>query len=246
MLERLQKVLANHQIASRRKCESIISEGRVTVNGQVVTELGTKVSSSDDIEVDGKKLFKQSYTYILMNKPRGIISSVSDDKGRKTVFDLLMKEDQEARLYPVGRLDYDTAGLLLMTNDGALTQKLTHPKHNVEKVYRVVCQGIISREAVKKLRTGVPIGGKHIVKGIQVRVIERRIPTKTSYIEITLVDGKYHQVKEMFASVGFPVQKLTRLRYAFLDLEGVKRGLYRHLKVHEVKKLFGYQFKLNR
>jgi 23S rRNA pseudouridine2605 synthase len=243
MLERLQKVLANHQIASRRKCEAIILEGRVKVNGQVVHELGTKVSSSDDIEVDGKKLFKQEYTYILMNKPRGIISSVSDEKGRKTVFDLLLKEDQNARVYPVGRLDFDTAGLLLMTNDGDLTQRLTHPKHYVDKVYRVVCHGIISREAVKQLRTGVRINEKHVVKGIQVRVLERRIPTKTSYVEITLVDGKYHQVKEMFAIVGFPVTKLTRLRYAFLDLEGVQRGLYRYLKVHEVKKLFGYQFK---
>ena len=243
MLERLQKVLANHQIASRRKCETIILEGRVKVNGHVITELGTKVSLSDDIEVDGKKLFKQAYTYVLMNKPRGIISSVSDEKGRKTVFDLLLKEDQESRLYPVGRLDYDTAGLLLMTNDGALTQKLTHPKHLVDKVYRVVCQGIISREAVKQLRTGVPIGGKHVVKGVSVRVLERRIQSKTSYIEITLIDGKYHQVKEMFASVGYPVTKLTRVRYAFLDLEGVQRGLYRYLKVHEVKKLFGYQYK---
>ncbi|HBD73933.1 MAG TPA: pseudouridine synthase [Acholeplasmataceae bacterium] len=243
MLERLQKVLANHQVASRRKCEALILEGRVKVNGNIVTELGTKVSASDYIEVDEKKIIKQAYTYILMNKPRGIISSVSDDKGRKTVFDLLNLEDQEARLYPVGRLDYDTAGILLMTNDGAFMQKMTHPKHQIDKVYRVVCQGIITRDAVKKLKTGVSIGGNHIVKGVDVHVLERRIPMKTSYVEIVLIDGKYHQVKEMFAAVGFPAIKLTRVKYAFLNLEGVKRGFYRYLKVHEVKKLFGYQFK---
>lgn len=240
MLERLQKVMANHHIASRRACEKMIIEGRVKVNGVVVTELGTKVTPHDTIFVDDQAISKKPKTYILMNKPSGTISTVSDDKQRKTVMDLLSKEDLDARIYPVGRLDYDTSGLLLLTNDGDLTLKMTHPKFHVDKTYMAVVEGIITKQAVKALKEGIKLPD-YIAKASYVKVHERRKNTKESLVEIVLTQGKNHQVKDMFSAVGFHVLKLTRTKFAFLTLDGVARGGYRHLKIHEIKKLYGYK-----
>jgi 23S rRNA pseudouridine2605 synthase len=232
--------MANHQVASRRKCEEIIVAGRVKVNGVVVKELGTKVSQKDEILVDDQPISKQPNTYILMNKPAGTISSANDEKNRKTVLDLLSPEDQKARVYPVGRLDYDTSGLIILTNDGDLTLKLTHPKFHVDKTYMAVVEGIITKQAVKTLRDGVRLPG-YTAKAAFVRVHERRSDTKESLVELVLTQGKNHQVKDMFSAVGFPVLKLTRTKLAFLTLDGVTRGGYRYLKIHEVKKLYGFQ-----
>lgn len=239
MLERLQKVMANHQVASRRKCEEMIVAGRVKVNGMIVRELGTKVSSKDDILVDDQPLVKQPKVYILMNKPSGTISTVKDEKNRKTVMDLLSPQDYAARVYPVGRLDYDTSGLLLLTNDGDLTLKMTHPKFHVDKTYMAVVEGIISKQAVKALKDGVKLPG-YTAKAAFVKVHERRSDSNESLVELVLTQGKNHQVKDMFSAVGFTVLKLTRTKFAFLTLDGVARGGYRYLKIHEVKKLFGY------
>ena len=239
-LERLQKVLAHHQVASRRASETLILEGRVKVNGEIIRELGTKVSEHDVILVDDKPIMKQALTYILMNKPNGTISSVQDEKGRKTVIDLLSKEDQDAHLYPVGRLDYNTSGLLLLTNDGTLTQKLTHPKFKVDKTYIAVVEGLMSRLAIKMLKSGVKLE-TYTATAYYAKVIETRKEQHETLVQIVLTQGKHHQVREMLEALGYPVKKLTRTQYAFLNLEGVQRGGYRHLKVHEVKKLYGYQ-----
>jgi 23S rRNA pseudouridine2605 synthase len=244
-LERLQKVLAHHQVASRRASEQLILDNRVKVNGEIVNVLGTKVSEYDIILVDDKPITKQPLTYFLMNKPNGTISSVKDEKGRKTVLDLLEKEDLDTHVYPVGRLDYNTSGLLLLTNDGELTQKLTHPKFKVDKTYMAVVDGLVSRLAVKTLKTGVKLE-TYVAKAYYVKVVEARKEENETLIQIVLTQGKHHQVREMLEALGYPVKKLTRTQYAFLNLEGVQRGGYRPLKVHEVKKLYGYQLDAKR
>jgi 23S rRNA pseudouridine2605 synthase len=242
MKERLQKVLAHHQVASRRKAEQFILDGRVSVNGEIVRELGTKVDEHDVVLVDGKAIIKTQNIYIIMNKPRGYISSVSDEKNRPVILDLLSKEDQDARVYPVGRLDYDTAGLILLTNDGELTQRLTHPKFEVDKTYLVRVEGIVIKQKIRDLRAGIKLEDGSFARSPFVRLIERDTHAKTSLIEMVLTEGRNQQVKRMMEAIGHPVKKLTRTRYAFLDLEGIERGGYRYLKVHEVKKLFGYKY----
>ena len=243
-LERLQKVLAHHQVASRRASEQLILDNRVKVNGEIVNVLGTKVSEYDTILVDDKPITKQPFAYFLMNKPNGTISSVKDEKGRKTVLDLLEPEDLDMHVYPVGRLDYNTSGLLL-TNDGELTQKLTHPKFKVDKTYMAVVDGLVSRLAVKALKTGVKLE-TYTAIAYYVKVVEVRKEEHETLMQIVLTQGKHHQVREMFEALGYPVKKLTRTQYAFLNLEGVERGGYRPLKVHEVKKLYGYQLDAKR
>lgn len=158
-MERLQKVMAEAGIASRRKSEELITAGHVKVNGDLVTTLGTKVTSKDDVVVDGVPLNRAKLVYYLLNKPRGVISSAHDEKGRKTVVDILADE-VTTRIYPVGRLDYDTTGLLLLTNDGELANKLTHPKYEVDKTYVAKVKGIPSNDELKQLRLGVKIDGK--------------------------------------------------------------------------------------
>jgi len=238
-MERLQKVLANANISSRRKAEEMILEGRIKVNGVVITELGTKVNMKDLIEVDDKPIEMAKHLYFLLNKPTGFVSTTSDDKKRKTVIDLISKEDSEGqRLYPVGRLDFDTAGLLLLTNDGELTNQLTHPQHQVEKEYLARVEGIVIRKKIISLRSGVRIDNGYLAVPKEVRIIELDKLNQSTLVSITLIEGKNKQVRKMFDAIGHPVKKLTRVRYDFLTLEGVERGSYRLLKTHEVKKLY--------
>jgi len=239
-MERLQKVLAHANIASRRKSEEIILEGRVKVNGNVVTELGFKVEKNDKIEVDGKPIEMAQHLYFLLNKPTGYVSTTSDDKNRKTVLDLLDPELKDIRLYPVGRLDYDTAGLLLLTNDGEFTNLMTHPEHEIEKEYLVRVEGIVIRKKIVQLRNGVMIDDDYLAVPKEVRLLELDKTYKTTLISITLAEGKNKQVRKMMDAIGHPVKKLTRVRYDFLTLEGVERGTYRFLKIHEVKKLYAH------
>lgn len=235
MVERLQKVMAKAGIASRRKSEEIIRAGRVKVNGILVTELGTKVKNSDDILVDGVPLNKEAPVYYLLYKPRRIISSVSDEKKRKTVVDFF--EDVKERIYPVGRLDYDTSGLILLTNDGELDNRLTHPKYEVEKTYIAKVEGIITNDALKQLRLGVKIkGGK--ASPAKTNLLEINTNKKTSVVQLTIHEGKNHEVKNMLKAVGHPVKKLKRESYAFLNLRGLNPGEYRPLKKYEVDKLY--------
>lgn len=239
-MERLQKVLAHANIASRRKSEEIILEGRVKVNGEIVTELGFKVDKNDKIEVDGKPIEMAQHLYFLLNKPTGYVSTTSDDKNRKTVLDLLEPDLKDIRLYPVGRLDFDTAGLLLLTNDGEFTNLMTHPEHEIEKEYLARVEGIVIRKKIVQLRNGVLIDDGYLAVPKEVRLLELDKTFKTTLISITLTEGKNKQVRKMMDAIGHPVKKLTRVRYDFLTLEGVERGTYRFLKIHEVKKLYAH------
>ena len=234
-MERLQKVIAASGIASRRKAEELIVNGKVKVNGKVVTELGTKVDSKDEIMVNDKLIVKEEKEYYLLNKPRGVITSTSDDKGRTTVVDLI---DTEARIYPVGRLDYDTTGALLLTNDGEFANILTHPKNNIDKVYLAKLNGIIKGEQINKLKDGVMLDNV-LVKPSRVKLKKVDPSKNTSMVEIIIHEGKNHEVKRLFESVGFLVDKLTRERIGIFNLEGLKSGEYRKLTTKEIQIVYG-------
>ena len=234
-MERLQKVIANCGYCSRRKAEELISRGKVKVNGEVVTELGTKVNMNDLIEVNGVSLdTKEDYVYYLLNKPRGVITSTSDEKNRKTVIDLI---DTNKRVYPVGRLDYDTTGVLIVTNDGKLANMLMHPSNNIEKVYVAKIEGIINRNDIIKLDRGV------IIDGIKTSPCKAKITkvdkkNNTSIVKLIIHEGRNHQVKNMFKVLGYNVIKLKRESVAFLTCDGIKSGEYRELTIKEVKTLY--------
>lgn len=235
-MERLQKVMAEAGVASRRASEKLIATGHVQVNGQTVTTLGTKVTAKDKIEVDGIPLHREKQVYYLLNKPRGVISSAHDEKGRRTVVDILREDEIEERIYPVGRLDYDTTGLLLLTNDGTLANKMMHPKFAVDKTYVAKVKGLISNDDLKQLRTGVKVDGWR-TKPAKTRLKGTDREKKTSIVQLTIHEGHYHQVKRMLAAVGHPVIKLHRESYGFLNLQGVQPGDYRELRPEEVKRL---------
>ncbi|MFC2684017.1 MAG: pseudouridine synthase, partial [Limosilactobacillus oris] len=228
-MERLQKVMAEAGVASRRASEKLIATGHVQVNGQTVTTLGTKVTAKDKIEVDGIPLHREKQVYYLLNKPRGVISSAHDEKGRRTVVDILREDEIEERIYPVGRLDYDTTGLLLLTNDGTLANKMMHPKFAVDKTYVAKVKGLISNDDLKQLRTGVKVDGRR-TKPAKTRLKGTDREKKTSIVQLTIHEGHYHQVKRMLAAVGHPVIKLHRESYGFLNLQGVQPGDYRELR----------------
>ncbi len=232
--ERLQKVIAQAGIASRREAEKMILAGRVRVDGQVVTKLGTKVSSSEQVVVDNQPIERESHHTYLFYKPRGVISAVKDNKGRKTVADYFT--DLPYRLYPVGRLDYDTSGLLLMTNDGELANLLMHPRNEVDKVYVAKIKGILQPDEIKALKKGVQIG-RYKTKPARVKVLKTNPRAQTQIVQLTIHEGHYHQVKEMFKAVNHLVDKLSRERYSFLDLQGLTSGQYRELNHKEVDRL---------
>lgn len=235
MAERLQKVMANAGVASRRASEKLIQEGRVMVNGIVVTELGTKVESDDSISVDGKLLKKdEKKVYYLLYKPRGVISAAKDNKGREVVTDYL--KDVPERLYPVGRLDYDTSGILLLTNDGDFAQRLTHPKHEVDKVYVAKVKGIATKTMLSSLTKGIKIEGKR-TSPARYQILSVDPKTNHSIVELTIHEGRNHQVKNMLQAVGLPVQKLKREKYGDLTLQGLRPGDYRELNKKEVSSL---------
>ena len=235
-MERLQKYLSSCGIASRRKSEELILAGKVKVNGKVVTELGTKVSEKDEVEVENMEVYKKEKEYYLLYKPEKTICSVSDEKGRTTVVDLI---ETDEKIFPVGRLDYDTTGLLLLTNDGELTNKLTHPKGYVEKTYIAKVSGIVTGKEIHELEEGIELEG---VKTKKARAKLKKIDKKNNktYVELTITEGRNHQVKNMFAALGHKVLKLKRISYAFFNLEGMKIGEYRRLTAKEVKQLYNY------
>ena len=233
-MERLQKVLAHAGVASRRKAEEYILAGRVKVNGVVTKELGTKVSHKDQIDFDDVPIYQEEPVYYLFYKPRGVISAVSDDKGRKVVTDFFPSVSE--RIYPVGRLDYDTSGLLLLTNDGAFSQKLTHPKYQIDKVYGAKVKGKADDKQLQPLTRGIRIEGQKMAPAKCV-VISNDIKTGTSIVELTIHEGKNHQVKNMLKAVGLPVQKLKRERYGHLNLDKLRPGQSRELSKKEVSQL---------
>lgn len=234
-MERLQKVIAQSGYTSRRNAEKLILEKKVKVNGKIISELGTKVDNKDIIEVEGKMLEKNdNKVYILLNKPRGVISSAKDEKGRKTVVDLI---DTDLRIYPIGRLDYDTTGLLILTNDGVLANRLMHPKNNVPKTYLAKVKGLLDKNSIDKLKNGVIVDGKK-VEIVEFKIKKKDLEKNMTYISITIIEGRNHIVKNLFKELGFLVEKLTRTNYAFLDIKDLKSGEYRYLTIKEVKKLY--------
>lgn len=236
-MERLQKVIANAGYVSRRKAEELILKGKVTVNGKIVRELGTKVTPGDVVEVDGTVISQKDVKkeYYLLNKPRGVVTTTSDDKGRKTVVDLI---ETSARIYPVGRLDYDTTGALILTNDGELANLLMHPKNNIQKLYVAKVKGLVGKDVINKLTNGVYIDGIKTSKA-KARIKKYDKKTDTSIVELVIHEGRNHQVKNMFKVLGYEVLKLKRESIAFLDIKNLKSGEYRSLKIKEVKKLYG-------
>lgn len=233
-MERLQKVIAASGVASRRKAEELILAKKVMVNGEVVSELGVKVSEKDEVVVNGVKINREEKVYYLLNKPRGVITSTNDEKGRSTVVSLI---NDEKRIYPVGRLDYDTTGALILTNDGEFANMMMHPSNNIDKVYVAKIKGILLPSEIMSLKNGVLLDGVKTSKAkVKVKKVDK--DSNTSIVEITIHEGKNHQVKRMFEAVDKEVLKLKRERIAFLDLRGLNSGEYRKLSHKEVSKLY--------
>lgn len=234
-MERLQKVIANSGVTSRRKAEELILEGKVRVNGETVEKLGTLVKGDDIIEVNGVTISRDTKkVYYILNKPRGVITSVSDEKERPTVIDYI---DTDERIYPVGRLDYDTTGLILLTNDGELANILMHPSNKIEKTYIAKIEGLLNKEDIDRLKSGIVIEGRK-VDIVRFKIRDKNLEKKTSLVEITIVEGRNHIVKKIFESMKHPVIRLTRIGLAFLNINDLKSGEYRELTLKEVKKLY--------
>ena len=234
-MERLVKVIANSGYTSRRKAEELISSGKVMVNG-IVAVTGQKIDGNDIVTIDGKEITMDNgnYEYFLLNKPRGVITSSSDEVGRKTVVDLVKTNK---RIYPVGRLDYDTTGALLLTNDGNITNLLTHPKNEIEKKYLAKLEGILDMESLNKLKKGIKIDGILAVPDrVKIRSIDKK--KNTCLVEIVLHEGRNHEVKKLFEAVGYSVIRLTRVTFAGLNVKDLKSGEYRKLSIKEVQRLY--------
>ncbi len=234
-MERLQKVIANSGYTSRRKAEELIKNGQVYVNGELVKELGTKVNPSDEITVEGVTLNKVvNKEYYLLNKPRGYICSLDDEKNRKIVTELINTKE---RIYPVGRLDYDTTGLLILTNDGELANILMHPSNDIIKTYIAKLEGILTMEEYFKLKEGIVIDGVKCVPK-RVKIKKKDNVSNTCMVEISIVEGRNHIVKKLFSKVNHAVIKLKRESYAFLNVKDLKSKEYRELTREEISKLY--------
>ena len=235
MEERLQKYLASCGIASRRKCEEYILQGKVQVNGKVITELGTKINSDKDIVKYDGKLVKQAtkLVYILLNKPIGYVTTAEEQFGRDTVLDLVKVRE---RIVPVGRLDMYTSGALILTNDGDFVYKVTHPKHEIEKTYTVTVKGIVTNSEVEQLRNGIRIDD-YITKTAKVKILKTDTEKDISRLEITIHEGKNRQVRKMCESVGRKVLALHRSKIGKIGVKDIELGKWRYLQMKEVKEL---------
>lgn len=233
-MERLQKQISALGYSSRRHAEELIVKGLVKVNGTVVTELGTKVDTNDVIEVEGVTLTKQEKEYYVFNKPREVVSTTKDDKGRKTILDYF---DIDTRIYPIGRLDYDTTGIILLTNDGEFANLMMKPSSNIKKTYLAKINGILSIEEINTLKKGIKVKGiSYNIDRIKVKRIDKA--KNTSMVEITIHEGKNHEIKKIFEYFNLDVLKLTRLSYGSIELGDLPSGKYRKLSIHEVKTLY--------
>ncbi len=233
-MERLQKFIADTGYTSRRKAEELIKKGQVMVNGNLVCELGVKVSDNDIVTINGVTLVKNnSKEYYLLNKPREVICSVSDDKKRKTVVDLI---DTKSRIYPVGRLDYDTTGLIILTNDGEFANMLMHPKNKISKTYIAKIDGLLTEEDFQKLRKGILID-KQVLTIDHFKVKSQDKIKKTSLVEVTIHEGRNHIIRKLFEHLGYDVKKLTRTKVGNISLGTLKSGEYRKLTNNEIKSI---------
>ena len=230
--ERLQKILSRAGVSSRRKAEELMTEGRVTVNGKVVTELGTKADlESDHIKVDGKLLHApKQLVYIALNKPTGVVTTVSDPEGRKTVMSLL--KGVKTRVYPVGRLDYHSEGLLLLTNDGEFANRITSAANHVEKTYVVKVNGALTPDQEEQFRKGIPLHGRRTAPA-KLTLIKKAV---NPWYEVRLTEGRQNQIRLMFKNLGRLVEKLKRVRVGFIELGDLKSGEFRYLTDREVQK----------
>ena len=230
---RINKYIAQSGLCSRRKADELITNGNVKVNGAAMKEPGYDVQDTDTVEVNGRRIEAAAApVYVLINKPLGMVTTVSDDKERLTVMEVV--KDIDARLFPVGRLDYNTSGALIMTNDGDLAYRLTHPKHEVYKTYRARVAGVLSAEKMARLRKGVDIGG-FVTSRAKVSVIKGN--QHSTIVEIAIHEGKNRQVRKMFAAVGNPVQELERIAIGEIRLGHLKPGHYRKLTREEIEYL---------
>lgn len=234
MEERLQKVIAKAGIASRRKAEELIQTGHVKVNGKTVTEMGVKVSPEDTVTVDGQEIQGENKVYYLLNKPRRTICSVSDEKGRQTVLSCF--EDIDQRIYPVGRLDYDTSGILLMTNDGDFANLMMHPRSHLPKTYNVTVEGVLTDDMARILSNGIPLDGVRTLPA-DVEILERSTGRNRTVLNITIYEGKNREIRRMMEYFHCKVTRLERTRYGFLELGNLRQGQFRKLRSYEIKKL---------
>lgn len=226
---RLQKYLAHCGVASRRQAENIIAESRVKVNNEIITDPAFDVGEKDQVKVDGRLVrLKKTYKYYLLNKPIGVVSTASDEKGRPTVVDMI---DSDLRLYPIGRLDMDTSGIILITNDGKLTQILTHPKYELTKTYIAKVAGRPNRTSLNKLRNGLYIEGRK-TKEAKVKILNSY--EKETLIEISIQEGRNRQIRKMFDAIGHPVISLKRIKIGEIDIGGLMVGDYRELNQEEM------------
>ena len=233
-MERLQKVIASSGYCSRRKAEELIGKGLVTVNGKTVREMGVRVGPKDEILVEGNAISKEAKEYYLLYKPRGVVTTVSDDKHRKTVVDLI---PTTARIYPVGRLDYDTTGVLILTNDGTLANGLMHPKNRIDKCYVAKVKGVPDAKGLKLLQRGIVVDRMKVrASRVKMKKVDKK--NDTCMIYLTIHDGRNHQVKKMLESIGSEVLKLKRESVSFLTLDGLNSGEYRRLNPKEIHKLY--------
>ena len=233
-MERLQKVIAKAGIASRRKAEELIAQGKVRVNGEVVTEMGVQVSGEDRISVDGKEIGREEKVYYLLNKPKSTICSVSDDRGRKTVIDCL--EGVSERVFPVGRLDYETTGLLILTNDGDFANLMMHPRSHLPKTYEVTVDGVFADDMARILSNGIVIEGKRTLPA-DVEILSRSKNKNKSVLHITIYEGRNREIRKMMEYFHCPVRRLARIRYGNLETGSLRQGEYRRLRMYEVRKL---------
>ena len=230
---RLNRFLARAGVASRREADGLIAEGRVTVNGAPTTAMGTKVLPTDDVAVDGRLIRPQGPLYILLNKPKNTITTKDDEKDRRTVMDLIdVPDEDKGALFPVGRLDRDTTGVLLLTNDGDLAHRLMHPRYQVEKLYVVTTEASIKPDQIDRLREGVPLED-----GLAVADQIGYVGEARNQVALQIHEGRNRQVRRMFEALGHVIRDLNRTHYAGLDLSGLRRGRWRRLQPHEINML---------
>jgi len=236
-MERLQKAIAQAGIASRRKAEILIQEGKVKVNGKTITEMGFQVSPSDTIEVNGEEIKKEEKVYFLFNKPKKCITAVTDDKDRETVMKYFT--DVKERIFPVGRLDYETSGLLLMTNDGEFANLMMHPRSHLPKTYEVSVKGVLTDEMCAQLEEGIELEDGMTLPS-EVLLLQRSVKKNKTVLQLTIQEGRNRQVRRMMQHFGCEVTRLNRIEYAFLTLGNLRQGQYRKLRMYEVRKLISF------